>query len=495
MKSNRRNFLKTTAAAGAGALAGGIISGCKSKEPVSNMPEVIEAVKKAHVKTFNMSGYAAPPIPVVRVGVIGLGSRGTGAVQRLSYIDGLEIKALGDLRQVAVEGSQNYLASIGRPKALEFYGDENAWKKLAELPDLDLIYICTPWSLHAPMAVYAMENGKHAASEVPIARTIDESWQLVETSERTKKHCMMLENCCYDFFELLTLNMARQGMFGDIVHCEGAYIHELVESNFRKPDESKQRAGGYIGMWRLKENANRNGNLYPTHGLGPICQILNINRGDKMEYLTSMSTNDFVMGQRAKELAATDTFYNPYTEKKFRGNMNTTLVKTNLGKTIMIQHDVSSIRPYSRLHVVSGTNGVAIKYPEPERIALGHEWMTPDEMKAVYEEYTPEIIKRVGEMAKRVGGHGGMDFIMDWRLIDCLRNGLPLDQDVYDGALWSAIAPLSEWSVANRSAAVDVPDFTGGSWKTNVPHDINLEKGGTTQVIEVVQKESLQLNV
>ena len=183
---------------------------------------------------------------------------------------------------------------------MEFYGDENAWKKLAELPDLDLIYICTPWSLHAPMAIYAMENGKHAASEVPIARTIDESWQLVETSERTKKHCMMLENCCYDFFELLTLNMARQGMFGDIVHCEGAYIHELVESNFRKPDESKHRAGGYIGMWRLKENANRNGNLYPTHGLGPICQILNINRGDKMEYLTSMSTNDFVMGQRAK---------------------------------------------------------------------------------------------------------------------------------------------------------------------------------------------------
>lgn len=194
MKSNRRNFLKTTAAAGAGALAGGIISGCKSKEPVSNMPEVIEAVRKSHVKTFNMSGYAAPPIPVVRVGVIGLGSRGTGAVQRLSYIDGLEIKALGDLRQVAVEASQNYLASIGRPKALEFYGDENAWKKLAELPDLDLIYICTPWSLHAPMAIYAMENGKHAASEVPIARTIDESWQLVETSERTKKHCMMLEN-------------------------------------------------------------------------------------------------------------------------------------------------------------------------------------------------------------------------------------------------------------------------------------------------------------
>ena len=496
MKSNRRNFLKTATVAGAGAFTGGLLSGCAPKQPESNLAIILDAVKRTHTQKFNMSGYSSPALPVVRAGFIGLGDRGSGAVQRLSNIEGVEIKALGDLRKVAVEGSQKYLARIGRPAAQEFYGDDNIWEKLVEFPDLDLIYICTPWVWHTPMAVYAMENGKHVACEVPLSRTIDEAWQLVETSEKTKKHCMMLENCCYDFFELLTLNMARQGMFGDIVHGEGAYIHNLVGMNFKKPVDERQSDGGYTGMWRLKENAERNGNLYPTHGLGPICQIMNINRGDKMEYLTSMSTNDFIMGKRANELAAGDEFFSPYADKDYRGNMNTSLVRTNLGRTIMIQHDISSVRPYSRLHVVSGTSGAALKYPEPSRIALGHSWLKEDELKDVWDRFTPEIIKRVGEMARKVGGHGGMDFIMDWRMIDCLRNGLPLDQDVYDGALWSSIAPLSEWSVANRSQSIDVPDFTGESWKTNKPHGINLETGGTTQVLEVTEvKEEMQLNV
>ncbi len=496
MKSNRRDFLRNSTLAGAGAFVGSILQSCSPKEAESNLAGIIESVKKSHAQKFNMSGYAAPPLPVVRVGFIGLGDRGSGAVQRLSYIEGVEIRALCDKREVAVKSSQNYLQSIGRPQAAEFFGAEDSWKKLAAMPDIDLIYQCTPWIMHTPVAVYAMENGKHVACEVPIARTIDEAWQLVETSEKTMKHCMMLENCCYDFFELLTLNMARQGMFGDIVHGEGAYIHNLVDMNFRKPDDAKQADDAYTDMWRLKENADRNGNLYPTHGLGPVCQAMNINRGDKMDYLTSMSTNDFTMGGFASKLAAGDDFYKPYVGRPYRGNMNTSLVKTSLGRTIMIQHDISSVRPYSRLHVISGTSGAAMKYPEPERIALGHSWINDEEMKNVIEKFTPEIIRRVGEMAKRVGGHGGMDFIMDWRLIDCLRNGLPLDQDVYDGALWSSIAPLSEWSVANRSQSIDVPDFTGGSWKTNKPHDINLEKGGTTQVLEVKEsKTEMQLNI
>jgi hypothetical protein len=495
MKSNRRNFLKTATFAGAGAMAGSLITGCAPREEESKLSAILESVKKTHSQRFNMSGYAASALPAVRVGIIGLGDRGSGAVERLSFIEGVEIKALCDKREVAVKESQKYLAGIGRTAAQEFYGDENGWKKLVELTDLDLIYICTPWILHTPISVYAMENGKHVACEVPIARTIDEAWQLVETSERTKKHCMMLENCCYDFFELLTLNMARQGLFGDLVHGEGAYIHNLMGYNFKKPLDDKQSDGAYTDMWRLKENASRNGNLYPTHGLGPICQIMNINRGDKMEYLTSMSTIDFTMGKHADQLAAGDQFFAPYANKNYRGNMNTSLVKTKLGRTIMIQHDVSSVRPYSRLHVVSGTAGSAMKYPE-ERIALGHSWLKDDEMKEVWDKYTPEIVKRVGEMAKKVGGHGGMDFIMDWRLIDCLRNGLPLDQDVYDGAVWSAIAPLSEWSVANRSQSIDVPDFTGGSWKSNKPHEINLETGGTTKVLDVVEaKGEMQLNV
>jgi hypothetical protein len=329
-----------------------------------------------------------------------------------------------------------------------------------------------------------MEHGKHVACEVPVARTIDEAWQLVETSERTKKHCMMLENCCYDFFELLTLNMARQGLFGDIIHGEGAYIHNLLGMNFKKPIDDKQVDGAYTDMWRLKENATRNGNLYPTHGLGPICQVLNINRGDKMDYMTSMSTFDFTMAPREKELVSTDPFYSQWKDSHFRGNMNTSIVKTALGKTIMIQHDVSSTHPYSRIHLVKGTKGMARKYPN-ELIALGESWAKDDEMKSISEKYTPEIVKRVGEMAKKVGGHGGMDFIMDWRLIDCLRNGLPLDENVYDGALWSSIAPLSEWSVANRSQSIDVPDFTCGSWKNNKPHQINLETGGTTKVLDI----------
>lgn len=285
---------------------------------------------------------------------------------------------------------------------------------------------------------------------------------------------MILENCCYDFFELLTLNMARQGFFGEIIHTEGAYIHHLLDSNFNKD--------GYYDMWRLKENL-RNGSLYPTHGLGPIAQALNINRGDRMDYLVSVSTNDFMMGPMAKELAAKDDFYKPYANKTFRGNMNTTTIRTVNGKTLMVQHDVTSPRPYSRIHLVSGTKGTALKYPDP-KISKGHEgWVTDEEFKALEAKYAPPIVTRVGEMAKQIGGHGGMDFLMDWRLIDCLRNGIPLDIDVYDAAAWSAIAPLSETSVANRARTIDVPDFTSGSWKTNTPVDVTLSKGGTTKVL------------
>lgn len=204
-----------------------------------------------------------------------------------------------------------------------------------------------------------------------------------------------------------------------------------------------------------------------------------------MEYLSSMSTADFQMSKELNYLAKEDPFFEPFTGKEYRGNMNTTTIKTYKGKTILIQHDVTSPRPYSRIHLVSGTKGIARKWPSPERIALGHEWLSKKEMQEIEAQYTPEIVKRVGEMAKKVGGHGGMDFMMDWRLIDCLRNGLPLDQDVYDAALWSVIAPLSEWSVANRSNSIDVPDFTNGSWKNNTPVDISLSEGGTTGVRKV----------
>jgi len=326
------------------------------------------------------------------------------------------------------------------------------------------------------MAVYAMNNGKHTCIEVPAAKTVDECWQLVETSERTRKHCMILENCCYDFFELLTLNMFRQGLLGEIVHGEGAYIHDLLAGNF-----SKEK---YYDMWRLKENF-RNGNLYPTHGLGPVAQVMNINRGAKMDYLISMQSKDFMMGKMANELAAKDDFYKPFADKRYRGNTNTSTIYTDRGLTIKLQHDVTSPNIYSRIYKISGTKGSALKYPLPGKFACeGNEnWMSQQAYSDMEKKYMPDIGTMVGEMAKKVGGHGGMDFLMNWRTIDCLHNGLPLDMDVYDAAAWSVIAPLSEWSVANHSKPVTIPDFTSGSWKTNKPVDNTLQKGGTTKVM------------
>jgi predicted dehydrogenase len=467
MSTNRRNFIRNLTL-GTGALATGFpFTNAQAEESLDRAYEMAGRKQR-----FNMSGYAAPKMDKVRVAIVGLGMRGSGAVQRLSNIEGLEIKALCDKIADRVTKAQAGLDKKNLPKATAYSGD-NGWKDMISKEEIDLVYICTPWSLHTPMAVYAMEHEKHVACEVPIAVTLDECWQLVETSEKTRRHCMMLENCCYDFFEMLTLNMARNGMFGEVIHAEGAYIHDLRDLNFSK--------NGYVDMWRLKENY-RNGNLYPTHGLGPIAQCMNINRGDQMTHLVSMSTNDFMMADMAKEKAAADPFYNQFVGKSFRGDMNTTMIHTEKGKTIMVQHDVTSPRPYSRIHLVSGTKGVASKYPSPERIAFGHSWIKENELKDLYEKHTPALIKHVGDIAKQVGGHGGMDFIMDWRLIDCLRNGLPLDQDVYDGALWSAIAPLSERSVAKRSRTVDVPDFTRGSWKSNAPVNLTLDGGGNTKV-------------
>ena len=474
MKQKRREFLKLVGASGA-------IQLVATRAIGSEISNVKKASPLWGTNRFNMCGYAAPKIETVRIGFIGVGNRGGAAVTRVGKIDGIDIKAICDTRQDKLDAAKVAAMRAGyTPQG--YTGNNDAWKKVCERNDIDLIYIATPWDLHTPMAVYAMKHGKHVCVEVPAATTVDECWELVETSENTKKHCMMLENCCYDFFEMLTLNMARQGFFGEIVHCEGAYIHDLLDDMFSK--------NKYDHFWRLAENANRNGNLYPTHGLGPICQILNINRGDQLDYLVSVSTNDFMMGSMQKKMAATDPAYLRFQNKTFRGNMNTSTIRTKLGKTIMLQHDVTSPRPYSRIHLVSGTKGIALKYPEPERIAVNHvDWVTPEEFKKLELQYQPPLTKKLGELAKQIGGHGGMDFLMDWRTIDCLRNGLPLDQDVYDAALWSVIGPLSEQSIKTRSKSMDVPDFTNNNWKTNKPVDIGLTRGGTTGVKVSVAKQ------
>lgn len=471
MGNSRRQFLQTTAL-GVGAWF--LPAYASSAEDIHRIRE-----QAAHTPTgprFNMSGYAAPKLDVVRIGFIGIGNRGFGAVERMTRIEGVKINALCDLRPEQVDKARKLVEPAGHKPAL-YSGGPEVWKKLAERDDLDLIYILTPWAWHTPMAVFSMEHGKHVCVEVPAAKTIEEAWSLVTTSERTRKHCMMVENCCYDASELLTLSMARAGFFGEIVHCEGGYIHNLQELMFSKEH--------FYQMWELEEASKRVGNLYPTHGLGPLCQLLNINRGDRMDYLVSMSSTDFITGPMAEKLAATDAFYKPYAGRKYNGTMSTSTIRTAKGKTLLVQFDVSSPRPYSRIQLVSGTKGAGLKYPEPARYATGHEWLKPEEYAALEEKYMPPIMKKIGALARGIGDHGGMDFIMDWRTIDCLRNGLPLDQNVYDAALWSSVAPLSVWSVANHSNSINVPDYTGGNWTKNAPVDISMEKGGTTKVLGV----------
>lgn len=464
MSFNRRDFLKKSGLATLGLTGLGSLGSGKDKGPYQ--------FTKDQKQVFNMHNYAAPAIDLVRIGFIGVGSRGSGHVRRLRSIEGTEIRAICDVDEAALN---EVLEDFDEPVDT-YTGSEDAWKELCERDDLDLIINAAPWHLHAPICLYAMEHGKHTATEIPAAQSMEECWALVETSERTKKHCYIMENVCYGEFEMVTLNMAREGYFGELVHGEGAYIHQLMRHNFTR--------NGYQNMWRFRENATRNGNLYPMHGLGSIAQSMGINYGDQMKYMVSVSSADFMMQKRTRELAETDSFFEEFVDNKFRGNMNTSIIKTFKGRTIMLQHDVTSPRPYSRIHLLSGTEGIAREYPEPQ-IANSHDgWLEQEEFDAVIEKYTPEIMKRVGEMARRMGGHGGMDTLMTWRLIDCLRNGIPLDMDVYDAASWSSVVMLSEWSVANEATPIHFPDFTSGAWKTNKPNmDIELERGGNTRFV------------
>ena len=396
------------------------------------------------------------PIDTVRIGVIGLGNRGIGAVKRLSFIPTAKIVAICDVQQRYIDRAQKRLETNGRPKADAYSGEED-WKKICEREDIDLIYVTTHWDLHTPIAVYAMEHNKHVAAEVPIALSVDECWQLVNTAEKTRRHCMMLENCNYDSFELATLNMAQQGMFGKINHVEGAYIHDLRGEFFYD--------NFYWKNWRLRHNTDYNGNLYPTHGFGPIAHIINLHRGDRMAYLTSMSCDPVGLKELAKNKFGEDS---PQANTEYKcGDMNTTIIKTVKGKTMMIQHDVLSPRPYSRHHLISGTKGFAQKYPA-RSLAFSpktHKAWAPEKVDSMIAAYDYPVAKPFREMAKKVGGHGGMDFIMDSRLIYCLNNGLPLDLDVYDGVESSCLVGLTQLSLQNGSAPVEVPDFTRGAWK------------------------------
>ncbi len=438
-----------------------LLFGCASPQQESGMIKTPAPARPAG--QTDMVQYAADPIPVVRVGFIGLGMRGPGAVQRFTHIPGVEIKALCDIRPERVEVAQDILREAGLPEAAAYSGSADAWKELVERDDLDLVYVVTDWKSHADMGVYAMEQGKHVAIEVPAAMTMEDIWRLVDTSERTRKHCMQLENCVYDYFELTTLHMAQQGLFGEVLHAEGSYIHQL--SDFWD---------SYWDNWRLDFNEHHRGDVYPTHGIGPACQLLNIHRGDKMNYLVSVDTKPVMGPQIVKELTGREA-------PDFRnGDHTMTMIRTEKGKTMQIQHNVMTPRPYSRMYQLTGTKGFANKYPvqgyalessdltaeaAPNHEDLNAHSFVPDDVrKALMEQYKHPIHQELEEKAKEVGGHGGMDFIMDYRLVYCLQNGLPLDMDVYDLAEWCSLVPLTEISLDNGSMPVEIPDFTRGAW-------------------------------
>ncbi|MBO4907367.1 MAG: Gfo/Idh/MocA family oxidoreductase [Bacteroidaceae bacterium] len=419
-------------------------------------------------------GLTAPKMETVRVAFVGLGMRGPGAVQRFTYIPGVQIVALCDYEEARAERCQEYLRNAGLPPAA-IYSGEKGYEELCKRDDIDLVYIATDWDHHYPVAVCALENGKHAAIEVPSAMNLQQCWSLVELAERTRKHCMILENCCYDWYELNTMNMAQQGVFGEILRGEGAYIHNLDDFwdyYWKNPADPEQAQIG----WRMKYNRDNRGDVYATHGLGPVALTMNIHRGDRFTTLVAMDTKS-AHGREWVEQKTGQPCPN------FRnGDQTTTLMRTELGKVVEIQHNVMNPQPYNRLFKLTGTKGYATKYPE-QHYALdqsqlnasgvapqvdnlsAHGFLPEAEQQALVARYQHPIITKYGEIAQRVGGHGGMDFFMDARLVYCLQNGLPLDMDVYDLAEWCCLAELGTLSMDNNCASVAFPDFTRGSWQ------------------------------
>jgi len=436
---SRRDFLGTTAAAAA---AASLLPGA---------PPSFEAVGRER-----MIGVPFERHERVRIGMIGIGGRGQSLLHDLLAIDDVMITALCDLVPSHAAKGVAMVREAGQAEAPAVLdGTETIWEQMVARDDIDIVYIATPWNWHVPMAVGAMRQGKHAAVEVPAATTIDDCWTLVKESEKTRRHCIMLENCCYGYNELLVLNLVKAGKLGTLTHGECAYIHDLRA--LLLSDEGE-------GLWRRYPHLQLDGNLYPTHGLGPVANYLGINRGDRFEYLVSMSSLEAGLTEYRDETLAAD---DPKRRETYRtGDMNTSLIKTALGRSIMLQHDVVSPRPYSRINMISGTKGTFADYPARIMIegqAEGDRWVGLDGYKEAFES---PLWKRMGEIARKLGGHGGMDFIMNYRLVQCMRDGLVPDMDVYDAAAWSAPGPLSVKSVKRGSKPEDVPDFTRGEWKT-----------------------------
>ena len=447
---NRRDFLKKTGTAGLGVALGSMAMskyGC---------------VRQPQLKTVPIAHLAAPPLETVRVAYVGVGNQGSGHFRNLLRIEGVEIKAVCDIREERILWAQEQCVKAGKPKPTGYFKGPEDFKRMCDTEDLDLVYNATPWEWHVPISVKAMETGSHAATEVPGAITLEGCWEMVEIAEKYKKHCCTMENCNYDQTELMLFHMVRQGLFGELLHAECGYLHDLRGWKF-----GTVRSPYYPKDWRLKYSIKRNGDLYPTHGLGPVAQWMDITRGNKFDYLVSMSSPSLSLKLEAVRLYGED---HPLAKTDYAlGDVINTLIKTYKGQTILVTHNTNSPRPYSRRILIQGTKGLARKYPEEkiyiEGVSSPHRW---EDLDAYSGQYKHPLLTSLEEKAQGAG-HGGMDFIEDYRLIQCLREGKPTDSDVYDGATISAVVALSEKSIAASSAPVEFPDFTRGQWKTRTP--------------------------
>jgi predicted dehydrogenase len=399
----------------------------------------------------------APPIPLVRIGMVGIGLQGGSHLENFLKVPGCRITAVCDVRSERTDWARQQIVAAGHPAPTVYARGPRDFERLCETEDLDLVFTATPWEWHVPVLLSAMAHGKHAATEVPAAMTIEDCWKLVETAERHRRHCVMMENCNYDRPEMMVFNIVRQGLLGEVLHAEGGYLHDLREIKFEKKDE---------GLWRRAWSMKLDGNPYPTHGLGPIANCLDINRGDRFDYLVSMSGPSRGLADWAREHFPADA---PERREQYvLGDVNTSLIRTARGRTLMVQHCTNLPRPYSRIHQVQGTRGLFQGYPNRlyiEGRGTPHRWTDGAEALKEFDHPLWQDIE-----ARAAGaGHGGMDYIEDYRLIACLRGGRPTDMNVYDAAALSAVVELSVQSNASRARAVEFPDFTRGRWRTFPP--------------------------
>ncbi len=424
---NRRNFLKTSVAATAALATAGISANDDPKR--------------------------------IRLGIIGTGSRGTSLLGTLLLFSQVEVRAVCDLiRDRAMRARSMVEQKTG--SAPEVYADtESAWETLVRRNDLDAVIIATPWEWHTRMAVAAMRAGKYPGVEVPAAASMPECWDLVRTSEKTGIPCMMLENVCYFRNVMALLCMARAGLFGDLLHCEAGYQHDCKSLMFT-PD-------GKL-TWRGQHEVELNGNHYPTHAVGPIAQWFGINRGDRFVTLSSLSTASRSLKQYAARKFGPD--HELARRDYAQGDINTTLLKTANGRTVALYYNTVTHRPYDLIFRLEGVNGIYLG--TNNSICLeGAE--NPSETWEPFEPYQRKhehpMWQAFAENAAKSGGHGGAEYLMFYDFLKAVQNKTTAPQDVYDAAVWSAIVPLSQESVARGGKLLPFPDFTHGRWKTRPP--------------------------